>query len=165
MIEIVKASKSDFSTIQSIAHRTWPVTFGDILSKEQITYMLDWLYSVESLTGQVEERGHVFLLANEDGENVGFTAYELNYQNARKTKIHKIYILPDHQGKGIGRMLIDRVAKESQPYGIHTLSLNVNRYNPAIGMYKNLGFQIVREEDIDIGSGYFMNDYVMEKEL
>ena len=165
MIDIIKATQRDFHTIQSIAHRTWPATFGDILSAEQIAYMLDLLYCTEALTEQVEERGHVFLLANENGAYVGFAAYELNYQNAGKTKIHKIYILPDHQGKGIGRMLIERVAKESEPHGIHTLSLNVNRYNPAIGMYKKLGFQIVKEEDIDIGNGFFMNDYVMEKKL
>jgi ribosomal protein S18 acetylase RimI-like enzyme len=39
--------------------------------------------------------------------------------------------------------------------------LNVNRNNKALGFYQKFGFVILREEDIDIGNGYFMNDYIM----
>jgi ribosomal protein S18 acetylase RimI-like enzyme len=47
--------------------------------------------------------------------------------------------------------------------GATTLQLNVNRNNPAKIFYEKLGFAVLNEEDIDIGNGYFMNDYVMQK--
>jgi ribosomal protein S18 acetylase RimI-like enzyme len=43
--------------------------------------------------------------------------------------------------------------------------VNVNRHNKALHFYEKYGFKIIREEDIDIGEGYFMNDYVMELKL
>jgi ribosomal protein S18 acetylase RimI-like enzyme len=46
--------------------------------------------------------------------------------------------------------------------GLTYLELNVNRQNTAIGFYKKLGFKIIAEEDIPIGNGFFMNDYVMQ---
>jgi ribosomal protein S18 acetylase RimI-like enzyme len=49
--------------------------------------------------------------------------------------------------------------------GATSLLLNVNRNNPTKGFYEKLGFTVIKEEDIDIGNGYFMNDYVMEKKV
>ena len=46
-----------------------------------------------------------------------------------------------------------------------SLELNVNRNNPAIRFYVKLGFHIIDEVDIAIGSGFYMNDYIMLKDL
>ena len=40
--------------------------------------------------------------------------------------------------------------------------LNVNKYNNAIHFYMKQGFTKVKDEVIDIGNGYVMDDYVME---
>ena len=45
------------------------------------------------------------------------------------------------------------------------LHLNVNKFNDAVQFYERAGFVTIKEEDIDIGQGYFMNDYVMVKDL
>ena len=163
MIHIVTATTDDFPSIQSIAHRTWPETFGAILSSGQIEYMLEWMYSIDSLKEQVEVKRHVFIIARDKFGDHGFAAYELFYNNLPRTKIHKIYILPSSQGKGIGRMLLNAIEEIAISHGNKTLFLNVNRNNPAVGIYKKLGYKIVKEEDIDIGNGFFMNDYVMKK--
>ena len=165
MIQISEATKDHFPTIQSIAHRTWPATFGKILSRAQITYMLEMMYSLSSLTEHVEIKNHVFLLAKEGEEALGFASYELNCLQQSKTKIHKIYILPTSQGLGIGKLMINRILEIAKSNGNEKLSLNVNRNNKAVEVYKKWGFEIVKEEDIDIGNGFFMNDYVMEKSL
>lgn len=165
MLTIRPATLLEYPKIQQIAHQTWPDTFRDILSPQQITYMLDWMYSLPSLKEQVEVKGHTFLLAEEAENPLGFVSYELNYSGLSKTKIHKIYILPSSQGKGVGKGLINRTSEIAAQNHNSSLLLNVNRYNKAIDFYKRMGFEIVGKEDIDIGNGFLMEDYVLEKNL
>ncbi|MBC7534108.1 MAG: GNAT family N-acetyltransferase, partial [Ferruginibacter sp.] len=66
------------------------------------------------------------------------------------------------QGKGTGRSLVNYIVNEIKKIGGQILELNVNRHNPAVSFYNKMGFVIAREENIDIGNGFFMNDYVME---
>ncbi len=161
-MEIRIATEKDFIKIQEIAHKTWPSTFGEILTKIQIDYMLDMFYNLNSLKKQTEESKNVFLLISENGNDLGFISYELNYKNSIKTKIHKIYLLPESQGKGAGKILIQRVKEIAQLNNNQALILNVNKYNKAISFYEKLGFKIVQSEKIDIGQGFIMDDYVME---
>ena len=100
-MEITQITKSQLPIVAKLAHEIWPSAYGEILSKEQLIYMLDKFYSLEALSQQLEEKNHVFLLAEENGEFIGFASYELNIEN-HKTKIHKIYVLPETQGKGFG---------------------------------------------------------------
>ncbi|QKZ13607.1 GNAT family N-acetyltransferase [Spirosoma sp. KUDC1026] len=167
MITITPATEEQLSTIRSIAYQTWPSTFGAILSPEQIEYMLTMMYSPEALLTQAHEKNHVFLLANESvsQEALGFVSYELDYKGESATKIHKLYLLPDSQGKGVGRQLIDCVSELARRHGNDRLSLNVNRNNKAIQFYERIGFSVVKQENIDIGNGYLMEDFVMEKPL
>ncbi|GAB4031034.1 GNAT family N-acetyltransferase [Spirosoma jeollabukense] len=167
MITITQATEQELPIIRDIAYQTWPTTFGEILSPEQIRYMLDMMYSLDSLKTQITEQKHVFLLAQEADSKayLGYVSYELDYKNQSKTKLHKIYLLPASQGKGVGRLLIDKVAGIAAEHKNSTLSLNVNRYNKAIQFYERMGFKIVDNETIDIGDGFLMEDFVMEKPL
>ncbi len=167
MIEVTQATPSQLPIIQKIAHDTWPHTFGEILSAAQIAYMLDWMYSLSALEQQITEAGHVFLLAKdtEQAQYVGYASYETNYQQAQKAKVHKIYILPTCQGKGVGQALMNIIQEQATQYGNHTLTLNVNRNNKAVTFYQKMGFAVVSTENIPIGEGFWMEDYVMEKRL
>lgn len=127
--------------------------------------MLDQMYSTETLSNQMEHGGQVFLLVHEDEKPVGFAAFECNYKGSTACKLHKIYLLPTMQGRGVGKLLLQEVADRARESGQRTLLLNVNRFNAAINFYKGQGFHVIAEEDIDIGNGYFMNDYLMEKNL
>jgi ribosomal protein S18 acetylase RimI-like enzyme len=123
--------------------------------------MLDRFYNLEALQKQVES-GHVFYLAqSENHEFVGFVSYEINCE-PNKTKIHKIYVLPKTQGTGMGKQLFEVVKTKAQENQQTAIFLNVNKYNNAQNFYQKLGFTIIKEEVIDIGNGYVMDDYVME---
>jgi GNAT superfamily N-acetyltransferase len=104
-----------------------------------------------------------FFLCYDGDEAVGFAAF--GEKNDHDWHLHKIYILPGRQGKGIGRFIIEKITETIQPLGARALQLNVNRYNKAKDFYERIGFTVLRAEDIDIGSGYFMNDYIMELKL
>lgn len=160
-----KIAVQELAKVQSIAHRTWPTTFANILSTEQIDYMLNWMYSLEMLESQLD-KGHTFLLAEEKGEELGFAGFELNYSEGPKAKLHKIYLLPEAQGKGAGKALILEVADRAKKANQKSLLLNVNKYNQnAINFYLKMGFQEIYKEVIDIGNGYVMDDVVMELNL
>ncbi|MBB2147934.1 GNAT family N-acetyltransferase [Pedobacter gandavensis] len=165
MLNIYTATANDFPVIQKIAHKTWPATFGAILSPQQISYMLEMMYSTAALTEQVAGKGHHFLLVKDETNDLGYASYELNYKGLPKTKIHKIYLLPEAQGKGVGKLLMKTISEIAKDNKNTILSLNVNRDNSAFLFYKNIGFEQVGEENIDIGDGFLMEDYIMEKQL
>ncbi|UJP63935.1 GNAT family N-acetyltransferase [Mongoliitalea daihaiensis] len=167
MIEIRKASISDIPFIKSIAEETWPITFGNILNESQIRYMLDWMYSTETLQQQIETENHQFLVAQtRAGDSVlGFAGIQHGIEN-ELTKIHKLYIRPKAQGMGVGRRMMDQITELAHEQGDYGIFLNVNKYNTqAIDFYQYLGFIKVSEEVIDIGNGYVMDDYVMQLSL
>ena len=166
MIEIRKAFAEELPIVREIAYQTWPDTFAGILSPPQIEYMLKLMYDLKTLESQLLEKGQVFLLVEEEGEFLGFAAYELNYSEGVKAKLHKIYVLPSAQGKGLGKKLIIEVSDQAKAKGQKSLLLNVNKFNqPAIDFYGYLGFKEAFREVIDIGNGYVMDDVVMELNL
>ena len=144
-----------------LTKKIWPVAYGEILSKAQLDYMIDKFYN-ETALRELIQKGHVFYLAQDDiGKDVGFVSYEINCE-PQKTKIHKIYVLPETQGTGLGRQFFELVKEKAIENNQKTIFLNVNKYNNAIHFYNKLGFTKVKDEVIDIGNGYVMDDYVME---
>ena len=165
MIVIQRNTDENFSSIRAIAEAVWPIAYSTTLSQEQFDYMMEMMYSIPSLQLQANEKKHRFILAIEEETVLGFASYELNHGKKPKTKIHKIYILTNHQGKGIGKALINFIANEANERHQKGLILNVNKKNIAIRFYESIGFTISNEEVIDIGNGYVMDDFVMEKTI
>jgi ribosomal protein S18 acetylase RimI-like enzyme len=158
------ATKNQLPIIQELTYKIWPIAYGEILSDEQLEYMLNKFYEISYLEKQLEN-GQVFLLAQENGIYFGFASYELNCDNSNKTKIHKLYVLTQSQGKGLGKQLTEKIidiAKLNQNNGVF---LNVNRFNKALHFYEKMGFQNVKTIDVEIGNGYLMEDYIMEKTI
>jgi diamine N-acetyltransferase len=157
------ATKDQLEIVRNLAYKIWPHAYGKILAKEQLDYMLDKFYSIDSLQSLHQDNNQVFILVHENETYYGFAAYELNYNNSQKTKIHKIYVLPETQGKGIGKKLMDYIQNIAIANQNTALILNVNRYNAARNFYEKYGFVITEIVDIEIGRGHLMEDYVMEK--
>ncbi len=164
MYSIRQATINDLGTIQQIAETTWWATYSPILEKEQISFMLGEIYSDEKISSQLKNNTQTYLLLTESARPVAFAAYSPREEDPDIYKLHKIYCLPETQGKGYGRILIDAVEKKTIEAGKSTLDLNVNRHNKAKNFYEKMGFAVAYEEDIPIGP-YWMNDYVMRKKL
>jgi len=161
-IIIRNASKDDIPLIHELADTTWRVAYKEILSPKQLEYMLELIYSEPSLQKQFDT-GHRFLIVEEDERPIAFADY--NHLKENIYKLQKVYALPGQQGRGIGKLLINHVIEKVKEKGATALLLNVNRYNKAKQVYERLGFKVISEEDIDIGEGYFMNDYVMSLDI
>jgi RsiW-degrading membrane proteinase PrsW (M82 family)/ribosomal protein S18 acetylase RimI-like enzyme len=161
-LNLRKAYPADVPLIRDLSLKIWPHTYADILPADQVSYMMDLMYSEQALKDQMKQKIE-FVIINDGSEPVGFASF--SYVEQGKYKLHKIYLLPTMQGKGAGRFVIDQLILAMRNHGGKVLELNVNRNNRARHFYEKLGFAVVREEDIDIGKGYFMNDYIMQKEL
>ena len=163
MFEIKKAEIDDIALIRELTFRVWPQTYASILSQEQIDYMLEMMYSESSLKNQMTEDGCQFIIVYENGNPVGFASY--SKEKAQIWKLNKIYVLQNQQGKGTGKYVINHIIEEIKKQNATSLYLQVNRYNNAKTFYEKLGFAEIDFINLDIGNGYFMNDYVMEKKL
>ena len=161
---VINLNSSDISSISSLAKEVWPVAYGEILSSKQLQYMLNAFYSANSLQEQMQ-KGHLFYGLKENDKLIAFIAVEANFPEINTTKIHKLYVSPDQQGRQFGKNLIDFVSQLVLKMGQSKLLLNVNRFNSAQYFYTKIGFSITKEEDIEIGQGYLMEDFVMEKTL
>ena len=164
-MDIKIAEEKDLPIIKKLAETIWPVCYKDVISPEQITYMLDLIYSMPSLKSQLQ-KGHQFIIALQNDAPVGFASFSKKSDTEYTTfRLHKLYVLTTLQTKGIGSFLLDVVTAQSKSAGAVLLELNVNKHNPSIKFYNKKGFNIVKEEVIDIGNGYVMDDYVMAKTL
>lgn len=163
MTTIKPAKPGDILVINELAHRIWPVTYENILSADQLEYMLELLYRPSCIKKQMEDLQHTFVIIYEDDIPAGFASYSIKAKSRDVYKLHKFYILQSQQGKGIGKFVLNKIIGDITLVGAKILELNVNRRNPALNFYERTGFKIIGQEDIDIGNGYFMNDYVMQK--
>ena len=153
------ATSADFAAIRSVVHEVWPIAYREMITPEQITYMLEWLYSNESLQKQVEEEGCVFLVYEEDKIVQGFASF--SEIESTLFKLHKLYVFTSLHGKGIGKALLDNVKKRTVDLGGKAIELQVNKRNVAQHFYTKQGFTIDREMVLDIGNGFVMDDFVM----
>ncbi len=164
MFEIRKATKDDCPQIRQLAEQIFPATYKEIISQEQIDFMMDWMYSISNLNKQMDD-GHIYFLAYRETAPVGYVSVE--QQNKDLFHLQKIYVLGSEQGTGCGRFLFTEAVKYIKT--VHpapcTMELNVNRENRAIRFYEHMGMHKARQGDFSIGNGYFMNDYIMSMEL
>jgi len=159
------AGLKELGIVSDILNASWRPAYGTILSEEQTRFMLSTLFSREKMKQQILEENHCFMLACLHGEAIGFAAYQHNFNRRECCKLHKLYLLPEMQGLGFGKLLLLELMQQARAKNQKSLFLNVNRQNPAKQFYEKLGFTIAEQVDIPIGNGYYMNDFVMELKL
>ena len=176
-IQITPASLTDRDFIRSVSERTWPSTYGHIISQEQINFMLDWMYSDASLEKQMNT-GCKFYIASIKKDNndivdwdaVGFCSVSPEEEENNSTekmdgltahKLNKLYVLPSAQGTGAGKALLNKSIEVAKAAGSSSIFLQVNKLNNAYTFYLKQGFIKEAEFKFDIGNGFYMDDYVM----
>ncbi|MBM3430673.1 MAG: GNAT family N-acetyltransferase [Bacteroidetes bacterium] len=152
---------NDLEIVRNLAYKIWPLVYKDMISQDQITYMLNWMYAKETLQN-AHISGDFFYAYYREEEAVGFIHLQPNHE---VLKLQKIYILPEFQKEGIGREFINFCNNFCQQNNFKELELQVNRENSAVSFYLKNGFSIFKEEDFDIGNGFLMNDFIMKKRI
>ncbi|RFS24949.1 GNAT family N-acetyltransferase [Chitinophaga silvatica] len=164
MYKIQLATVDDIPLIQGLVEVIWPPSYKEILTPEQITYMMDMMYNTNALTQQLNTLNHQFNILSDEDKPIGFASYS-HTNEPEVYKLHRIYLDPSYQGKGAGKWLLLQVIEQVKAKGIKILELDVNRFNKAVNFYKKMGFSIYKEKITDVGNGFVMDDYVMRLPL
>tara|TARA_R100001143_G_C3356681_1_gene132842 strand:- start:2623 stop:3117 length:495 start_codon:yes stop_codon:yes gene_type:complete len=161
LIQITPVIKSnEIEQVALLAEKIWTEHFTPIIGKPQVEYMLDKFQSTSSITTQLSE-GYEYYLISSAGEFVGYTGLK---NEADRLMISKLYALDSARGTGIGKKLLEFIESKAFSCQANVIWLTVNKNNTeVISWYKRRGFSIVDSVKADIGDGYFMDDYIMEK--
>ncbi|MFC3160887.1 GNAT family N-acetyltransferase [Chryseobacterium arachidis] len=162
-MKFIKATKNDIPLIQDLARRSWENAYAEILSAEQMEYMLSTMYSAEEIESHLKQANyHYYLIQDENNRSFeGFIGYENGYEN-ETTKLHRIYLVPESKGKGLGKGALEFLKEKVRESGDVRIILNVNKYNSAKKFYQSQGYTVYDEGVFDIGNGFVMDDYLME---
>lgn len=162
---IKAATASDLPIVAELAGIIWREHYPGIITYEQIDYMLERSYALDVMINEIENEGVKYDLIYESGAPIGFVAYG-PAKKKDEMKIHKLYLLGSYHGKGYGSLLLQHALSEISKAGGKSVILQVNKHNnKAIEAYFKNGFIRRDAVVVDIGNGFVMDDYIMEKHL
>jgi ribosomal protein S18 acetylase RimI-like enzyme len=151
--------KKAIENLSALAAKIVKQHFDPIIGTKQNDYMISKFQSVSAITEQIA-MGYRYYFVEHNQENVGFMAF---YPKSGKMYLSKLYVDSIYRGKGISSKMFQFIKQETMKEKLSAIILNVNRNNTeVIRIYEHLGFCKVREEENDIGNGYFMEDFVLE---
>jgi RimJ/RimL family protein N-acetyltransferase len=149
--------------VASLAEEIWHEHYETIIGKDQVNYMIDKFQSVRAMNKQINEEGYQYYMISSLGGNVGYIAIR---EDNDSLFLSKLYIAKKYRGRGYARKFLEYIQQICEDMQLGKIRLTVNRYNEAsINIYENLGFVKIGTQVADIGQGYVMDDYIMEKSL
>jgi diamine N-acetyltransferase len=158
-------TEADFERVIALARRIWLSHFIKIVSREQIEYMMNARLTTLNLRRYLHADDRWFDVLMLDDEPVGYCSYALT-ATAGEIKLEQLYLSPELHGRGLGGLMLRHVQSRAQALGCRTMVLQVNKQNTGpVAVYRAAGFTVREEAVFDIGHGFVMDDYVMEKRL
>lgn len=162
-MEIIRVKKEKLSVLADLASEIWHEYFPCILSEGQIDYMVEKFQSLKAMMEQVESQGYEYFFLCEEETYLGYMGIRLEKE---KLFLSKLYLTKENRGKGYSSEAFSFLEKYGAENGKKAIWLTVNKYNNhTINVYRHRGFYVVKSQVCNIGNGYVMDDYVMEKEI
>src|SRR5262245_26661399 len=97
-VTILLGAAEHAADIGRLAQIVWRADFPGILSSEQIEYMLVKMYDPRLLRREMAQ-GIRYIRLLDEGELLAFASYG---PSGDEVKLHKLYVHPDHQRRGLG---------------------------------------------------------------
>ncbi|WP_336785728.1 GNAT family N-acetyltransferase [Paenibacillus sp. MMO-177] len=164
-IEFTKVQTAEqIAEVARLAEQIWREHYVAMITIEQIDYMIDKFQSVSAITDQIQNQGYeYYLLQQQDGTAAGYISIRVDNG---KLFLSKFYVSKAHRGQGYASQAMQFIEQLCKERGLSHVWLTVNRDNASsIAVYEKKGFINVREQVADIGNGYVMDDFIMEKEI
>jgi len=152
-------SKRDFEELEPFAASIWEQYYVPIIGANQVVFMLNKYQSAKAMFDQFS-KGYKYALVIFGGQKAGYFAYDV--KDEKEVFISKLYIHQDFRRRGLGKRVLDFIAKETQALRCTAMTLSVNKDNSdSIRFYISYGFQTIKAQKVAIGEGFYMDDYVM----
>ncbi|MDH5432463.1 MAG: GNAT family N-acetyltransferase [Gammaproteobacteria bacterium] len=161
MLKIIPAKTSDSNHIAEIAKPIWREHYTPIIGADQVEYMLKNFQSQLAVEKQMNE-GYSYFIIQFDNSTAGYMSVQ---QRENTLFLSKFYLSNLYRGQGLARKMLDYIEALGCQLGCEIIELTVNKYNPAYHIYLKMGFVSIESIQIDIGEGYIMDDYRMQKVL
>jgi len=162
MIIKIVSNKDQIKAIEALAYEIWHEHYKPIIGTSQVAYMLKKFQSPEAIDEQIRN-GYLYFLSEHKNEPMGYMSMNIN---EKELFLSKFYVASSQRGKGYGREMITFIEEMANKKKLNKIALTVNRNNTdSIKMYEKMGFINSGTVIQDIGNGFIMDDYKMEKEL
>lgn len=157
-------SDEQIEDVARLAYEIWNQHFPPIIGQAQVDYMVEKFQSVPALAEQINN-GYRYNVIQNNNKPVGYVGVKTDTK-LHQVQLSKFYIIKTMRGQGVGRKVLNLILASEKKLGINKIWLTVNKYNiTAISAYKRMGFEIAADIVVDIGHGYVMDDFKMEKSI
>ena len=163
-ISFIEVTDNDLiEKVATLAREIWTEHYEPIIGKHQVEYMLSTFQSGNEIRRQITEGKIHYFLIQKDKDYTGYLAVEPQKDTFF---LSKIYIQSSCRGLGLGRESLEFVTLLAKLHKLPRITLTVNKNNTSsIKAYEKCGFKIISSVVKDIGNGFVMDDYIMEKNL
>lgn len=159
------AGDEDNRVLARLAREIWTEHYPAIIGMDQVAYMLEHFQSESAIARDIAENGYCYELASIDGTPAGYAAFRVDADKG-EVFLGKLYLLRSYRGRGIARLMLDRIVQAGRAAGCGWVRLTVNKHNTAsIAVYEAMGFAVFDEVKTAIGGGFFMDDYVLRLQV
>ncbi len=163
MLTFHSATADDIPLLRALAEGIWRESYAGVVSAEQMDFMLAWMYSAETIRRELAE-GVCWEVVRRGDEAVGYLSITFGADGV--AKLNKLYLLPAHQGRGLGQQMLARVLALATARDASEVRLQVNKANVrAQRAYERAGFVRIEEAVFNIGGGFVMDDYIMGRRI
>lgn len=150
--------EEETANIATLGSEIWHEHYTAIIGTEQVEYMLEKFQSATKIFTDIKQNNFTYFVAEKEGKMVAYSAI---VPEGDCIMLSKLYVHKDARGLGLAKTFLNEVTSLHEGKKIR---LTVNKYNTgALEAYKKLGFVIVEEFVNDIGGGFVMDDYAMER--
>ena len=161
-VTVRRADTADAALLAALAREIWTEHYTKLIGSDQVDYMLAQFQSEAAIRRDIEE-GYVYDIAFMGHSACGYSATR---NDGESFFLSKLYVQKDCRGRGIAHMLVDRAARRAREAGAKALRLTCNKHNiGSLAAYARMGFIVAGECVTPIGSGFYMDDYILEKTL
>lgn len=153
----------DIKKVSLKAEEIWREHFTSIIGEKQVDYMLSLFLSTEAIEKAINEDHYEFYEICLKDEIIGFFSIK---KETDRLFLSKLYIEKKYRGYGYARIALNYIEQLTKEYELNNIWLTCNKYNDhTLAVYKKMGFHIFDEAINDIGQGYVMDDYYLEKTI
>ena len=160
-------TSEQLAVIAALAHEIWYEFYVPLIGRAQVDYMVARFQNAAAMQSQIDQGYEYFLVKQTDttssAKDIGYCAVQQQPDGA--LFLSKFYLHKSARGSGTGRKCMEFIEGLARRRGLSLLWLTVNKGNPSIQAYQRLGFRIAADLVMDIGGGFVMDDYRMEKPL